>query len=191
MVHVSRDACPVHLSEWLLEEGLTPQGEWITLHRGTETVLPSSPADLRVERVEPTQAACFAETLCRGYGMPDDWAPLYEGIVGRDRWHHYMLSDGEVRIATSSLFINGRSAWCGNSGTLQRYRRRGLHATLSRFRLRDGIEAGCELFTGETWMAKVGSVNPSLRNHMRDSWREAYIRTNYAPAPGWPDGINA
>jgi hypothetical protein len=178
MIHVSLDSRSSQLPGWLTEHRLAPQGEWLCLYRRDDAVaVPSGP--LRLESVGSECAASFARTLCRGYGMPAEWAPLYEGIVGRDRWRHLLAFDGDQPVATSSLFLNGDSAWCGNSSTLRAYRRHGLHTALSRLRLRHGIEAGCRLFTGETWRPDMGRINQSLRNHQRDDWREVYTRVNY------------
>lgn len=178
MIHVGQAPRPARLPEWLSGEGLVPGGQWITLCRSGEPAPPPS-TSLRLETAGSGRAASFAETLCRGYGMPDEWVPLYQGIIGRERWRHFLAFDGDEPVATSSLFFNGDSAWCGNSSTLRRYRRQGLHTALSRLRLRDGMQAGCHLFTGETWRPEHGRTNQSLRNHERDGWREVYIRTNY------------
>jgi hypothetical protein len=181
MVHVSQDSHPGQLTEWLSQEGLRRQGdEWITLSRGTQPVPPPPSSDLRLERVGRIHARSFAETFCSGYGMPGEWAILYERLVGRDRWRHYLAYDDDAPVATCSLFFNGRNAWCGNSATLRDYRRKGLHTALSRLRLRDGIVAGCDLFTGETWKPPPGSINQSLRNHTGDGWHQVYTRINYA-----------
>ncbi|WP_432251759.1 hypothetical protein [Streptomyces sp. HNM1019] len=177
MVHVPEEAARTELPDWLGEEGLEPQGEWITLRRGADPAPPPS-TDLRVESVGPSQATHFAETLCTGYGMPDEWAPLYEGLVGRPGWRHYMAWDGALPVATASIFLQCARAWCGNSGTLRRYRHRGAHTALSRLRLKDGLDAGCASFTGETWQ-RPGLPNQSLRNHTRDGWQEVYRRLNY------------
>jgi hypothetical protein len=180
MVHLSESARPETLADWLPEEGLTPQGEWITLYRDAAPVTEHA-TDLRVERVGRPQAGLFARTLCSGYGMPDEWADLYEGIVGREKWVHYLAMDGDVPVATSSIFLHPPFAWCGNSGVLPRYRRRGAHTALSRIRLREGIVGGVRTFTGETWQQTPGGrPNQSLRNHTRDGWRFCGIRTNYA-----------
>lgn len=177
MVHVRRHDPHRDLSDWLGEEGLEPEGEWITLHRDARPAAAPS-TDLRTERVRASQATVFAETLCTGYGMPDEWTPLYEGLVGRPGWQHYMAWDGDLAVATASVFLHGRYAWCGNSGTLRRYRQRGAHRALSRLRLSDAMDAGCSLFTGETWQQQRRR-NQSLRNHIRDGWQEAYRRINY------------
>jgi GNAT superfamily N-acetyltransferase len=181
MVHVGQQPEPPELTEWLSEEGLAPRDRWLTLYRRDEPV-PDPGSPLRLERASKDDAAGFARTLCRGYGMPDEWAPLYEGIVGRQGWRHFIAFDGDSPVATSSVFITGRTAWCGNSGTLRSYRRRGLHTALSRFRLRDAIDAGCTLFTGETWLPEEGRRNQSLSNHQRDGWRPVYTRVNYVSA---------
>ncbi|MFJ6571128.1 hypothetical protein ACIQNU_27310 [Streptomyces sp. NPDC091292] len=188
MVHTPASNPDDELPAWLGEEGMEPQGEWITLRRGTENPPPPD-TDLRVRTVGPSDATSFAETLCTGYGMPDEWAPLYEGLVGRPGWRHYMAWDGDLPVATASLFLHGTSvphgtsAWCGNSGTLRRYRRRGAHTALSRLRLKDGLAEGASLFTGETWQQRQRArPNQSLKNHTRDGWQEVYHRVNYVTA---------
>jgi hypothetical protein len=178
MVHLSPYARPAELPDWLAAEGLAPQGEWITSSRDTSPV-DDYTTDLRVEPADRSRADLFARTLCSGYGMPDEWADLYECLVGRDRWTHYLALDGDHPVGTSSLFVHTPFAWCGNSSTLPAYRRRGVHTALNRVRLRAGIAAGVTTFTGETWH-ESGRINQSLRNHMRDGWRLSYIRTNYA-----------
>jgi hypothetical protein len=184
MVHLSPTARPESLRDWLAEEGLTPHGEWITLHRDAAPVAGHT-TGLRVERVGRTHAALFAQTLCSGYGMPDEWADLYEDLVGRPHWTHYLAMDGDLPVATSSIFVHPPFAWCGNSGVLPRYRRQGVHSTLSRIRLKDGIAAGVRMFTGETWQQTPGGrPNQSLRNHTRDGWQQCQIRTNYAEPLG-------
>lgn len=184
MVHVSPSARPASLPDWLAEEGLTPQGEWITLHRDAAPA-PEHSVEVRVERVGRAHAALFARTLCTGYGMPDEWADLYEGLVGRPKWTHYLAMDGDVPVATSSIFEHLPFAWCGNSAVLPRFRRQGLHTTLSRMRLADGIAAGVRTFTLETWQQTPGGRhNQSLRNHTRDGWRICQMRTNYAEPLG-------
>ena len=50
------------------------------------------------------------------------------------------------------------------------------------YRLRDAIDAGCTLFTGETWLPEEGRRNQSLSNHQRDGWRPVYTRVNYVSA---------
>jgi GNAT superfamily N-acetyltransferase len=183
MIHAGPHPEPPQMTGWLREEGLTAADRWLTLYRRDEPV-PEPVSMLRLERIGTRHAGGFAQTLCRGYGMPEEWAPLYEGIVGRDGWRHFMAFDGDIPVATSSIFITSRKAWCGNSGTLRRYRRHGLHTALSRLRLRDAIDAGCTLTTGETWLPEQGRVNQSQRNHERDGWRPVYIRTNYVSASG-------
>jgi hypothetical protein len=188
MVHLTESARPESLADWLAEEGLTPQGEWITLYREAAPVAAPT-TELRVERVGRTQAGVFARTLCSGYGMPDEWADLYVGIVGREQWVNYLAMDGDLPVATSSIFLHPPFAWCGNSAVLREYRRRGAHTALSRIRLEDGIAGGVRTFTGETWQQVPGGrPNQSLRNHTRDGWQFCQSRTNYAePAEPFDD----
>ncbi|RMB83373.1 hypothetical protein [Streptomyces shenzhenensis] len=96
MVHVPEVAARTELPNWLGEEGLEPQGEWIILRRGAEPAPPPS-TDLRFGSVDPTHYTRFAETLCIGYGMPDEWALLDEGLAGRPGWRP--TSDGPFEAA--------------------------------------------------------------------------------------------
>jgi hypothetical protein len=179
MVHVTQNVHHEQLADWLSQEGLTRQDQWITLYRGTQSI-PAPSSDLRLEQVGSAQASSFAATFCNGYGMPDEWSVLYQGLVGRDRWRHYLAYDGDVPVATGSIFFNDRHVWCGNGATLRGYRRQGMHTALARRRVRDGVDAGCDFFSGETWLPAPGRINQSLRNLTRDGWQEIYTRVNYA-----------
>jgi hypothetical protein len=179
MLHIPKGPHQLALTELLSRAGFAQEGEWITLQRGTQLVPPAS-CNLRLASAGRMQARSFTDTFCAGYGMPDEWAVLYDPLIGRDRWHHYLAYDGTVPVATSSMFLNGRGAWFGNSTTLPAYRQRGLHTALSQLRLRDGIAAGCKFFTMETWQPSPGSINQSLLNHVKESWHPVYTRVNYA-----------
>lgn len=139
-------------------------------------------SEFTVTRVDGRRAAAFAATLCAGYGMPPEWAGLYEGTAGRAGWWNYLALDGDVPVATAALFRAGRTFWQGNSATLPSHRRRGAHTTLNRRRLADAVAAGAVLFTGESWKETPGRPNQSWRNHMRAGSHFGYLRVNYRPS---------
>ena len=179
MVHVNPYAAPSAIPRWLAEAGLSAEPDWVTIARGAE---PAGPVDTGAFRIEPAldhQADLFATTLCGGYGMPDEWAPLWRGIVGRERWMNWLLWDGDVAAATGSLFVDDGQARLCNGTTLPSYRRRGIHQLFLRYRIRAGLAAGCTLFTGETWKGGAERVNPARRSHARNEIRTAYVRRNY------------
>jgi hypothetical protein len=184
MIHLAPYARPAELPLWLAEEGLEHGSDWLVLYRDP------APAAAR-DRQSPITVTCattghaevFAETLCTGYGMPIEWAPLYRDFVGREPWRHYLAFDGDHAVGTSSLLINRRLVWLGNSATLTGHRKCGVQTTLNGERLRQGLAARCTAFTGETWRPTTGQPNQSLRNHVRDGFETAYVRRNYAWSP--------
>jgi hypothetical protein len=184
LVHVSPLSRPAQLSDWLREEGLEPEPNWVAIYRGAEPLDAADPG-FRIERAQRKDAAVFARTLCEGYGMPDEWAPLWEHVVGRERWMNWLLydSDSELPVATGSLFVDqGRARMC-NGSTLRSHRRRGIHLAFLRYRIACALDAGCTLVTGETWEGSDERPNPARRTHAHLGIRTAYVRRNYVFRP--------
>jgi hypothetical protein len=184
MVHVAPYARPGLLADWLADEGLEHGSNWFVMHRDDQPVPPrEQESPITVRAAARSDADAFAETLCSGYGMPAEWAPLYRGFVGHEPWRHFVALDGDQVVGTSSMFHNGQNAWLGNSATLPRYRKRGVQTALNGERLRVGLAEHHTAFTGETWEPGRRQDNQSLRNHLRDGWVRAYVRHNYAANP--------
>ena len=183
MVHLEAAEEAAKAEAWLLEHGFVRELDWIILHRDARP-LPDGAPSLPIRLVEPDEGALFAETLCAGYGMPDEWAPIFSPLVGRRGWEHlFALGDDGAPIGTGSVFYNGRMAWHGNGSTLPAARRRGAHAALSAVRVRRCLDAGCEASSGETWSETPGRPNSSLHNHLKAGWRELAVRRNYVLRP--------
>jgi hypothetical protein len=184
VIHLAPYARPAELALWLAEEGLRLESNWLIMRR--DPVLPppkDSASPFRVVTAVKADAEIFARTLCAGYGMPDDWAPLYQGFVGRERWQHLLAFDGNQAIGTSCLFADDGNVWMGNSATLPQYRKRGVQTMLNAQRLRLIQTMPCSTVTGETWEPTEQRPNQSLRNHLRDGWVRAYVRRNYSSSP--------
>ena len=184
LVHVSPHAQPAELSDWLLDEGLEPEPNWVGVFRGPEP-LPEVELDpaLRIERAGPADAEVFARTLVEGYGMPDEWAPLWEHVVGRDRWRNWLVYDGDEPVATGSLFIDGVRARMCNGAVKRSHRKRRIHVAFLRHRLAAAIGEGCTVLTGETWEGTEAKPNPARRSHDRLGIRAAYVRRNFIHRP--------
>lgn len=160
----------------LADQGFTPERNWVILARDDS---PTTERPSRaVREVRSDEATLFGATVCAGYGMPDEWAPLFSALVGRPRWEHFFaLDDGSAPIATGSVFLSDRVAWHGNAGTLPRARRLGAHSSISATRVTRCAAAGlCS--TGETWQEDERVRNSSLHNHLRFGWREVGVRRN-------------
>lgn len=176
MLHFDHDADYDEFWPRLAEQGFSRDRDWMVLVRDDS---PASERPSRVVReVRSDEASLFGTTVCAGYGMPDEWAPLFSALVGRPGWEHFFaLDDDRVPIATGSVFRSDRLAWHGNAGTLPRARGLGAHASISVVRITRCADAGlCS--TGETWREDERVRNASLHNHMRGGWRAVGVRRN-------------
>jgi hypothetical protein len=184
MIHLAPYARPAELPSWLAEEGLEHGSDWLILYRdSTPAAARNRPSPVTVTRATSGHAELFAETLCTGYGMPIEWAPLYQGFVGHEPWRHYLAFNGNQAVGTSSLLMNGSMVYLGNSTTLPGHRKRGVQTTLNGERLRQGLAAQCTAFTVDTWRPTAQEPNQSLRNHISDGFDITYIRRNHVWRP--------
>jgi hypothetical protein len=179
MVHLNPHAAPRGMADWLERAELEREPDWVTIARGDGPVGEVDLAGFTVKPVEPDQDELFAATLCAGYGMPDEWAPIWVGIVHSPRWMNWLLWESERAVATGSLFVEHGQARLSNGTTLPSHRGRGIHKGFLRYRIDAGLAAGCRLFTGETWRGGGDRVNPARRSHDRNEIREVYVRQNY------------
>jgi hypothetical protein len=183
MVHVSPLARPEELPLWLKECGLEQDEDWVTIYRRREPIKQTPAQELIVRPLGPDQGRLFAELLCTGYGMPDEWWPLFVGLAGRRRWENFLLYEGSAAIGTGSLFVDDGVARLCNGSVLPGRRRRGAHIELLRYRLQLGLDTGCRLFTGETWKGDENRENPARRSHAHFDISTAYVRRNYIARP--------
>jgi GNAT superfamily N-acetyltransferase len=101
-----------------------------------------------------------------GITISDRYAAAAHGAPGATDVLAYV--DGTVAGAASVIVRDGRAA-LGGAVTLPAFRRRGLHAALIQWRLRQAARSGCDLATAA---ADVGSA--SARNLQRQGFVVAY-----------------
>jgi hypothetical protein len=182
-VQIAAEVGPSELPAWLAERDLVPGGHWAKTFRGNGP-LSTRPAGVRVERVAESDADTFGQVGMQGFEMPEAFAPLFAGVVGKPGWHAYLAYDGPVPIATGAMYVQGDVAWLGMGSTMPDHRRRGAQGSLLGRRVEDGLELGCRWFVTETGAEDPDRPNASLRNMLRTGFEVAYLRTNYAPRVG-------
>jgi hypothetical protein len=181
-VQIAEPARPSELTRWLDERGLVAGGAWAKTFRGNGAVsAPQGPS--RVETATQLDADTFGGVGMRGFEMPDVFAPLFGGVVGKPGWHAYLAYDGSEAIATGAMYVMGDVAWLGMGSTVPSHRRKGAQGSLLARRLEDGIDLGCRWFVTETGAEEPDRPNASLRNMLRAGFEVAYLRRNYAPRP--------
>jgi hypothetical protein len=181
-VQIAESAGPSELARWLDERNLVAGGAWAKAYRGNGPVSAlQGPA--RVERASQLDVDAFGDVATRGFEMPEDFGPLFGGLVGKPDWHTYLAYDGPEAIATGAMYVMGDVAWLGMGSTVPTHRRRGAQGSLLARRLEDGIDLGCRWFVTETGAEDPDRPNASLRNMLRAGFEVAYLRRNYTPRP--------
>ena len=160
------------------ELGFARLDNWVRLVRDVSSPGPV-PTHLRVEAVAADRAGLFAETVCAGFGMGPEIAPLIEAIVGEGGWHCYLAYDGERPVASAVMVVDDRIAWMGFASTLPDARGRGAQSSLIARRILDARMAGCKFCAAETDEQTPDRQSPSYRNVMRAGFEVGYLRPNY------------
>ena len=100
-------------------DALGTGGAWAKTFRGNGPV--SALQDhVRVERVSVVDVATFGRVAVRGFEMPEIFAPLFGGVVGKPDWHAYLAYDGPEAMATGALYVMGDVVWLGMGSTAPR-----------------------------------------------------------------------
>ncbi|GIH17088.1 hypothetical protein Raf01_52600 [Rugosimonospora africana] len=89
---------------------IQPGSTWVKLARelnasADDAEVRLDPA-LRVAPVEPGQAASWAATMLRGFGMPEEHlSDMVASLVGRPSWHPYGVWHGDQIVAAATMRV--------------------------------------------------------------------------------------
>lgn len=179
MIHANPYCAPAELPTWLVGAGLSRPSTWSIKYRNLPDPVPPVDHELVVVEVNKRLRSVFAETFCVGYGMPDEWAPIFTGIVGRPGWRNYLAYAGGDPVSTASSFRHGRTEWLGNAATVPEHRGSRAHRVLLGRRINDALGDNGRLFTGETWHAGPQQYNSAHVGHTKVGLSVAYDRPNF------------
>jgi len=180
---------PAAEGDWealLSARGATPSATWVKF-AAPATLDPAVTSDLRVDLVADADHDEFARVMCVGFGMPLD-SPLpgwFRGVPGQAAagFRAYGAWQGDVLVATATLFAAHGIATLAGAATLPEYRRLGAQSALMARRIRDAAALGCQWVTSETGAETAESPNPSLHNMRRIGLTELYERRNWVWRP--------
>lgn len=177
-IQPSPNAQPKELADWLTEAGYVNRGNWAKVIRGPEPA-PMIQTELRIEEVGAAYGESFARIALAVFGMPTALLPWLSALVGRPAWHHYLAFDGDLPVATGSIYIKNEIGWLGIGATLPSHRGRGAQGAIMARRIADGIAKGCRWLVTETDEETPERPNPSYRNMVRTGFTMLYARPNY------------
>ncbi|GGK67971.1 hypothetical protein Sme01_13110 [Sphaerisporangium melleum] len=182
---------PADWDEIRAKTNLSAGSTWVKLACDTEVALSRTARGLdeglRVEPVEPAQAAEWSATLNRVFGMDNEIArSMAAASVGRPGWHPYAVWAGDRIVATATLYVRGDTAQFFAGATVPEVRGRGAQSALIAARVRAAQAAGCRRLVAETGAEGPGEHNPSLHNLRRAGFEVLYERTNWTWRPDRP-----
>ena len=177
-IPLSPYAQPGDLPTWLKDRGFKHTGNLAKMIRGNEPP-PRIETDLRVQRVDESDAAQFGAIFARAFEWPDWSAQMAEEMIRMGIVYSYMAYDGDVPAATGVLHVSGDVGGLYHAATLPEFRRRGAQGAIMARRIQDGIDSGCHWFSTETFKGKPESPNPSFHNMLRTGFELAYMRPMY------------
>ncbi len=178
MIGVSPAAQPAQLTDWLLERGFKPAGNWAKVIRGSAPP-PDVKTDLRIEPVTDANVAEYSKVIIGGFGMPDWTAPMFEDLARVPGVYSFLAYAGDEPAGVGSMIVNGDFCHLFNGATLPEFRRRGAQGAIMARRIEEGIQQGCRWFMTETEEDTPEHSNPSYRNMLRTGFQLAYLRPNY------------
>lgn len=164
---------------------LTAGTPWVKLAGESRTVAaaPSGPtgsgSGLRVRPVASADAATWAATVVRAFGLPESATGLLSSIVGRPRWRPFAAWDGQDVVAGGSVRIDRDVAQFFGAATLPHARGRGAQTALLAARARAAQAAGCRWLVSETGAEAPGEHNSSLHNMLQAGFVVLYERQNW------------
>ncbi|HEX3784412.1 MAG TPA: hypothetical protein VHX38_32535 [Pseudonocardiaceae bacterium] len=176
---------PPDWAEICARHNITEGGAWTKLMREAGK-LPAVDTTLRIGRIEPDQAAGWAVTVVRGFGMPEnEIIAMVTAFATAEGVNAYGAWDGADLVGVGTLVIlpdvaRHKVGTFFAGATLPTHRHRGAQSALFEIRARDAVDAGCTVFTTETGREGPGEHNSSLHNMLRAGFRPVYDRQNWA-----------
>ena len=166
------------LGPWLVERGLTPRTRLAKMARRTDDLppLPDGPA---IRDVGVEEAGIFADTACRGFGLPESLEGMFAPLPALDAWRNMLTWVEGAPAGTGSIHLGKDAAWIGNGSVLPDYRRRGLHRHSMLHRMHRAADLGVTWILTETNRPGPGETGPSFRNMQALGFRIVCERPNF------------
>lgn len=164
----------------LAAAGMRVRSRWVKMWHDRAPP-PDAETDLRVSPVPREDAAAVGRVACAAFGIPSPGEAWLAALVGRPHWRVYGAYERGALVACGAVWIGRGVALMGVGGTLPSHRRRGAQLAIMARRVRDALDAGCDLVVTETGAPLPERANPSYANMLRCGFRLAYERVNFGP----------
>lgn len=156
---------------------------WTKFTRGTQASSGTN-CKLAIRKAVHADAGPAAAILAPAFDMPAAGGRLLAAVIGRPRWHVYVVRHREQAVAVGGMFVDGPLAYLAFAATSPAFRRRGAQGALMQKRIDKALALGCSLIATETGTPlHAAEPNPSYQNMLRFGFVPAGIRENYGP-PG-------
>jgi GNAT superfamily N-acetyltransferase len=185
VLQIAPSALPSDWAEICARHGLVAGSFWHKLAREADATDIGAPASsLRIAPVPVEHGLAWARMLMRGFGMPEDLAPMIANVLAEPGVTGFgAYADGEL-VGSGMLNVvavpGGQRVGEFAAGcTLPEFQGRGAQSALIAARMRAAADAGCGLFVAETGDEQPGEHNTSLHNLLRLGFRVLYKRQNW------------
>lgn len=183
VLQITPAALPQDWAEICARHGVTGGSFWHKLVRVAEPMTAES--SLRIATVPEPDALSWAQLLMRGFGMPEDLAPMVSNVLGEQGITAFgaYAEDGEL-VGSGTLSVvdvagGERVGHFAAGVTLPEFQGRGAQSALIAARMRLAVDAGCGVLVAETGDELPGEHNTSLHNLLRLGFRVLYKRQNW------------
>jgi GNAT superfamily N-acetyltransferase len=181
-IQYSPYASPQDLTGYMLEKGMYKKNHWVRFMRPADPVPPAK-TELRVTEVGSEHANEFSDIVIKGFNMPEISKDFLIYSFNCRNWHHFMCFDGNIPVATGSVYTRGDVAEIGFAVTLPEYRNKGAQGALISKRIELAKKNGCKYISVETAEDHPDKRNISFHNMIRFGFKECYLRSNYVFVP--------
>lgn len=183
VLQITPAALPEDWTEICARHGLTGGSFWHKMVRESEPLAAES--TLRIAPVPVEESEPWSRMLMRGFGMPEDLAPMVSNVLGERGITAFgaYADEGEL-VGSGTLSVvdvaGGQRVGQFVAGvTLPEFQGRGAQSALIAARMRAAVDAGCGVFVAETGDELPGEHNTSLHNLLRLGFRVLYKRQNW------------
>lgn len=187
-LQVVPESDPPELHQWIAERGFTKRRRWVKLWRSLANVPePDAEGEVMIRLVTPRKARVWAETICKGFGLPVEVAVPLQKLVGKPHWRPYLAYIGDSVAGAALMHIGGKRKQPKATAmvlgcTLPAFRGKGVQGAMLERRLFDAYQERAKIAVSEAAEDIPDKPNPSLHNLLRLGFKEAYKRENYQRA---------
>lgn len=161
--------------------------DWIKLAAPCESLLvmePFASGGVSIGPITVAQGPAFSRLLAQGFDLPPAAIEVFQGLVGRPRWHLWGARVSGQLVSAAALFVDGSVGYLAAAVTEVAYREHGIHGAMLAVRVAQACRLGCQWLTSETGAPVSGQRQHSQNNMARCGLRQTEVRYNYVTQYG-------